>query len=206
MTSGRDEAVAALFDTHYAGLCRLAAMLLGDRAQAEEVVQEAFLDTFAGWRRIRRPEAAGAYLRTAVVNRCRSRSRRRMTEERGNRTVWATDGQVDPVSEPERRAETLAVWRAVQDLPDRQREAVVLRYYADLTEAQVAAALSCSVGTVKSQLFKARASLGRRLEERPEESPDQESGCLETRLAAPHAGLDGGRVAPRPGERGRPGG
>ena len=83
--AGRDEQVAALFDEHYAGLCRLATLLLDDRGAAEEVVQEAFLRTYSGWWRIRHPERARAYLRAAVVNQCRSRGRRRVSEDRGNR-------------------------------------------------------------------------------------------------------------------------
>lgn len=164
VNDGRDRAVAALFDAHYAGLCRLATLLLDDPGQAEEAVQEAFLRTFAGWRRIRHPEHAHAYLRAAVVNQCRSRGRRRSTEDRGNRAVWAgvRDG-VGP-SDVERAGDVLVVLDAVRALPARQREAVVLRYYADLTEAEVARALGCSVGTVKSQLSKARATLSRLLE------------------------------------------
>lgn len=164
VTDRRGEAVAALFDAHYAGLCRLATLLLDDPGQAEEAVQEAFLRTFVGWKRLRHPERAGAYLRAAVVNQCRSRGRRRVTEQRGNRAVW-TD-VTDDAGEPdvERTGDVLAVLEAVRSLPTRQREAVVLRYYADLSEAEVAQALGCSIGTVKSQLFKARATLSRLLE------------------------------------------
>ena len=68
-------ALEALFDAHYVGLCRLATVLLDDPGVAEEAVQEAFLRTFVGWRRIRQPERAHAYLRAAVVNQCRSRGR-----------------------------------------------------------------------------------------------------------------------------------
>jgi RNA polymerase sigma-70 factor (sigma-E family) len=155
----RDAAVAALFDQHYAGLCRLATLLLDDPSLAEEVVQEAFLRTFAGWRRLRHPERAHAYLRVAVVNQCRSRGRRRTSERRGNRLVWAGTPDIDPAAGTEGTGEVLAVLDAVRALPPRQREAVVLRYYADLSEAEVAAALGCAVGTVKSQLSKARATL-----------------------------------------------
>ncbi len=163
VTDARDAAVAALFDAHYAGLCRLATLLLDDRGQAEEAVQEAFLRTFVGWRRLRHPERAHAYLRAAVVNQCRSRGRRRTTEQRGNRTVW-TDPRVDTgQSDVERTGEVLAVLEAVRSLPTRQREAVVLRYYADLSESEVARTLGCAVGTVKSQLSKARATLSRQL-------------------------------------------
>ena len=157
----RYAAVAALFDAHYAGLCRLATLLLDDRGMAEEAVQEAFLRTYSGWRRLRHPERAHAYLRAAVVNQCRSRGRRRGTEDRANR-LWA--GAPDPGPDPtERTADVLAVLEAVRALPPRQREAVVLRYYGDLAEHDVAAALGCSVGTVKSQLSKARSTLARHL-------------------------------------------
>jgi RNA polymerase sigma-70 factor (sigma-E family) len=162
---GRDELVVALFDEHYPGLCRLATLLLGDASAAEEVVQEAFLRTYAGWWRLRRPTRAQWYLRAAVVNQCRSRGRRRASEDRGNRTVWATEGAPPAQWDTDRTGETQAVLEAVRSLPERQREAVVLRYYEDLAEADVAAALGCSVGTVKSQLSKARATLARRLAE-----------------------------------------
>ena len=165
----RDRAVAALFDAHYAGLCRLATLLLDDAGQAEEAVQEAFLRTFVGWRRLRHPEHAGAYLRAAVVNQCRSRGRRRVSEQRGNRTLWAGTGDEARSSDIERAGDVLAVLDAVRSLPARQREAVVLRYYADLSEADVAQALGCSLGTVKSQLSKARASLARLLSGEDEE-------------------------------------
>jgi RNA polymerase sigma-70 factor (sigma-E family) len=162
--SDRDEQIAKLFVTHYDGLCRLAALLLGDRNGAEEVVQEAFLRTFSNWRRIRHLERSHWYLRTAVVNQCRSRLRRRSTEDRTNRTIYATD--------PDRQAtggsdtdvarasdDSLVIMDAVRGLPPRQRETVILRYYEDLPEAEIAKILGCAVGTVKSQLAKARASL-----------------------------------------------
>jgi len=165
---GRDELVAALFDEHYPGLCRLAAMLLGDATGAEEAVQEAFLRTYSGWRRIRRPDRAQWYLRAAVVNQCRSRNRRRISEDRGNRTAWVAEDRTTPAWDSERAGEAMVVLDAVDALPPRQREAVILRYYRDLSEADVAAALGCSIGTVKSQLSKARSFLGDRLG-RPED-------------------------------------
>jgi RNA polymerase sigma-70 factor (sigma-E family) len=171
MTAGpargtRDERIAELFDQHYQGLCRLAVVLLGDPGRAEEVVQEAFVRTYAGWSRIRRPERAQWYLRRAVVNGCRSAARRRVTEDRGNRILAVVDeGGED---EEERAGRVQSVLQAVRALPPRQREAVVLRYYEDLPEATIAATLGCSVGTVKSQLSKARARLARDLGDREE--------------------------------------
>jgi RNA polymerase sigma-70 factor (sigma-E family) len=154
----REERIQALFEAHYPGLCRLASLIVGDRVQAEEVVMDAFLRTFASWRRIRDLDRVEAYLRRAVVNISRSRLRRRRTEERpagapASRGSW----------DPDRREGDRVVQEAVLRLPHRQRAAVVLRYYEDLPEADIAHALGCSVGTVKSQLAKARATLGRAL-------------------------------------------
>jgi RNA polymerase sigma-70 factor (sigma-E family) len=163
--SGRDALIGRLFDEHYPGLCRLAALLLGDRAAAEEAVQEAFLRTYAGWWRIRRPEQARWYLRRAVVNQCRSRQRRRVSEDRGNRVVHASERDSAAArDEPGRRTEALVIADAVRALPPRQREAVVLRYFEDLSEADIATVLGCSEGTVKSQLSKARTTLARLLD------------------------------------------
>ncbi len=161
---GREEQIAGLFLEHYDGLCRLAALLLSDRGGAEEVVQEAFLRTFSSWWRIRHLERAQWYLRTAVINLCRSRLRRRSTEDRSNRTFYATDPErtiVERLSADDTHPsdDSLVVMDAIRGLPPRQRETVILRYYEDLPESDIAKVLGCSVGTVKSQLAKARASL-----------------------------------------------
>ncbi len=163
-TPDREEQIADLFLKHYDGLCRLAALLLSDRGGAEEVVQEAFLRTFSSWWRIRHLERAHWYLRTAVINQCRSRLRRRSTEDRSNRTIYATDPERQAVSVvgsdgTDASDDSLVLMDAVRGLPPRQRETVILRYYEDLPEAEIAKILSCSVGTVKSQLAKARSSL-----------------------------------------------
>jgi RNA polymerase sigma-70 factor (sigma-E family) len=151
--------VAALFDAHYLSLCRLAYVLLGDRARAEDVVQEAFLRTFAGWGRLRQPALAHVYLRKAVLNQCRSGLRRRSTETQGNTTVAAEERTRVDNSFDDDRALRLAVVAAVRRLPGRQRDTVVLRYYLDLGEAEIAQTLGVTVGTVKSQLAKARHNL-----------------------------------------------
>jgi RNA polymerase sigma-70 factor (sigma-E family) len=163
----RDESIARLFDEHYRGLCRLAGVLLNDAAGAEEVVQEAFLRTFSGWWRVRHPERAQWYLRTTVVNLCRSKLRRRTSEERGNRITWSgtTESRRAGSGDDDSNAsdDSMILLALVRRLPTRQREAVVLRYYEDLSEAEIARTLGCAVGTVKSQLAKARATLGRGL-------------------------------------------
>ncbi|MHB8466607.1 MAG: SigE family RNA polymerase sigma factor [Acidimicrobiales bacterium] len=160
-----EELLADLFDREYLKLCRFATLLLGDPGRAEDTVQEAFLRTFASWGRLRDPARANAYLWTAVVNLSRSRLRRRRSERRGNEAVWWRDSARSGILTGERDAAVLTVLDAVQSLPPRQREAVVLHYLTDLAEHDVAATMGCSVGTVKSQLSKARATLARVLEE-----------------------------------------
>jgi RNA polymerase sigma-70 factor (sigma-E family) len=164
--TGRDAPVTRLFDRDYVALCRLATVLLADPARAEDVVQEAFLRTFSGWGRLRDPSKADAYLRRAVVNLSRSGLRRRRRELRGNEATWWRDDRRDSAGLSGGIDDSVrAVLDAVRGLPPRQREAVVLHYLADLTEADVAAAMGCSVGTVKSQLSKARTTLALQLKE-----------------------------------------
>lgn len=159
----RDSDVAALFDRHYAPLCRLAYVILGDAQMAEEIVMDALLKTYKGWGRIRDLDRSDAYLKRAVVNLCRSKIRRKMVENRVNEVTHHRDALKTPSWDPERHETSRLVWAAVKTLPERQRAAVVLRYFEDLPEAQIAEVLECSVGTVKSQLSKARAKLEKQL-------------------------------------------
>ena len=174
ISSDRDQCVARLFDEHYRGLCRLAGLLLGDSAAAEEVVQEAFLRTFSSWWRVRHPERAQWYLRTSVVNLCRSKLRRRSTEERGNRISWVAEDDQSGPDATDLSDDSAMLVKLVRQLPPRQRDAVVLRYYEDLPEAEIARVLGCAVGTVKSQLSKARATLAAAMEQ-IEEPPETEA-------------------------------
>ncbi|MFP5299508.1 MAG: SigE family RNA polymerase sigma factor [Actinomycetota bacterium] len=159
----RDAEFASLFDRHYAPMCRLAYVIIGDAQMAEELVMEAMLKTFTGWNRIRDMDRVDAYLRQAVVNMCRSKIRRKTIENRVNRVIHHRDETKAPDWDPERHETGRLVWAAVRELPERQRACVVLRYFEDLPEAEIANALGCSVGTVKSQLSKARAKLERAL-------------------------------------------
>ncbi|MGH2756276.1 MAG: RNA polymerase sigma factor, partial [Actinomycetota bacterium] len=129
---GRDEAVSALFDRHYAPMCRLAYVILGDAALAEEIVMEALLKTFTGWGRLRDVDRADAYLRRAVVNMCRTRIRRKAVEAKVNAAIHHRDERRAPDWDPERHETGRLVWQAVQGLPERQRATVVLRYFEDL--------------------------------------------------------------------------
>ena len=133
-----------LYAAHAPGAARLAYLLTGDRALAEDLVQEAFVRMFGRFRDLRNREAFGAYLRKTVVNLARSHFRRRRVE----RTYLEKESRRPSISEPPARHDEM--WDALRALTPRQRAAIVLRYYEDLTEAQTADVLGCAVGTVKS--------------------------------------------------------
>ena len=164
----RDAGVSALFARHYRPMCRLAYVILGDPDLAEEIVMDALVRTFSGWSRIRDLDKAEFYLKRAVVNGCRSRIRRKSVESRVGELLRArppTHGAWDADKHELQRD----VWAAVLTLPERQRACVVLRYYEDLPDNEIADLLDCSVGTVKSQLHKARAKLETALQTMREE-------------------------------------
>ena len=158
-----DLAVIEMYSVHYAALVRLAAMLVRDTPTAEEVVQDSFIAMHDGWDRLRDTEKALAYMRQAVVNRSRSVLRHRTVVEK-NAPKPAPD-----MPSAEHGAMTLlersAVIAALRDLPERQREAIVLRYYADLSEAEIAAAMRISRGAVKSHTARGMATLRTTLEQ-----------------------------------------
>jgi RNA polymerase sigma-70 factor (sigma-E family) len=162
-----DEAVYALYAEHYKSLVRLAAMLVRDTPTAEEVVQEAFVAMHGGWQRLEDTEKALAYLRQAVVNKSRSVLRHRVVVEKNL--------QNPPPDMPsaEHGAFTLLerdeVVKALRKLPERQREAIVLRYYLDLSEADIAATMGISRGAVKSHTARGMAALRAALEEKPDD-------------------------------------
>ncbi len=152
-----DRAVTALYDNHYRALVRLAALLVRDVSTAEEVVQDSFVAMHSGWRRLRDSEKALSYLRQSVVNRSRSVLRHRVVVDRN-----APKPPPDmPSAEQGAIAllERSAVVSALRTLPPRQREALVLRYYGDLSEAQIAAAMGISKGAVKSHTARAMTAL-----------------------------------------------
>lgn len=153
--------LTALYVGQFASLVRLAALLLDEPAACEDVVQEAYIRVAASRSRLRDPEAALAYLRQTVVNLSRSAMRRRLVAARHVNRSAPPSSVGDGVHE---LVERDALLRAVHQLPRRQREAVSLRYYADLTEAQTAAVMGVSVGAVKSQTSRGLARLSELLE------------------------------------------
>ncbi|MGN6472842.1 MAG: SigE family RNA polymerase sigma factor [Mycobacteriales bacterium] len=161
-TSGTDD-LAVLYVVHYRSLVRLAALLLDEPAACEDVVQEAYIRLAASRRleRLRDPEAALAYLRTTVLNLARSSLRRRMVATRYAPLVHGAD-RID--DETVKTVERAAVVASMRTLPRRMREAVALRYYADLTEAQTADVMGVSVGAVKSYTSRGLERLAEQLE------------------------------------------
>ena len=163
MSWSADRAVTELYSVHYRALVRLAALLVRDIPTAEEVVQDAFIAMHGGWQRLRDAEKALAYLRQAVVNRSRSVLR--------HRTVVDKNLQKAPPDMPSAEhgalvlLERSAVVAALRELPDRQREAIVLRYYADLSEAEIAATMGISRGAVKSHTARGMTALRTALEQ-----------------------------------------
>jgi len=158
-----DRALTALFNQHYSSLVRLAALLLGDTASAEEIVQVSFVALHHA-RRGPGSDSALSYLRQAVVTRSRSTLRHRMLA--GRNAAAAAPGRTGAERHTITSLQYQALISALRQLPVRQREVIVLRYYSELSEAQIAARhenqQSCRQESHrKSRRFAAR-SLGRR--------------------------------------------
>ena len=157
-----DEAVTHLYAAHYRSLVRLSALLLRETATAEEVVQDAFVALHGSWRRLDDPDRALAYLRRSVVNGVRSVQRHRVVADRH------APAPLPAAASAEHGAmlalEHAEVLTALRTLPSRQREVLVLRYYVDLSEADIAEALGISRGAVKSHASRGMAALRLALE------------------------------------------
>ncbi len=149
--------VTEIYHGHYNQLVRLAVLLVHDVQTAEEVVQDAFEAMHLASRRLRDSEKALQYLRQTVVNRSRSVLRHRKVVD----MHAPKPGPDEPSAEHAALAilERSAVAAALRSLPERQREAIALRYYADFSEADIAKAMGISKGAVKSHTARAMASL-----------------------------------------------
>ncbi|OLB81514.1 MAG: RNA polymerase subunit sigma-24 [Actinobacteria bacterium 13_2_20CM_2_71_6] len=159
-----DEAVTRLFAAHYRGLVRLAALLLADRAVAEELVQDAYVHLHQSWGRLRDPHKALAYLRASVVNAARSAQRRRGVADRYVANLPPPRDAPSAEFGALGALEHAAVIAALRSLPTRQREALVLRYYLDLSESDIAETMGISRGAVKSHAARGIAALRTTLE------------------------------------------
>jgi RNA polymerase sigma-70 factor (sigma-E family) len=139
-----------------AAMLQSAWLLTGHPANAQDLLQTALAKTYLRWTHIKHPDAAEAYVRRVMVTTFISWNRRRWTAERPTGALPESAALHDPYAAAELRAD---VARALDTLPRRQRAVVVLRYFDDLTEAKVAEALNCSIGTVKSQTARALTAL-----------------------------------------------
>jgi RNA polymerase sigma-70 factor (sigma-E family) len=156
-------AVAALYAEHAVSLIRLAYLMLGDRPAAEDAVQDAFCGLYRNWGRLDDPGRALGYVRTAVLNGSRSALRRRTA----GRKLAVTHHPPEPSAEASAlsREEREEVMRAVRALPGRQREALVLRFYLDLPEREIARIMGLRPGSVRSATHRALRALGQSLKE-----------------------------------------
>jgi DNA-directed RNA polymerase specialized sigma24 family protein len=144
-------AAAALYHSHYASLARIAALMVGDGPAAEELVQDAFASVYRAWWHLRGGEMALDYLRRAVVSRARSHA----TASPGPRGR-AGVGQASPA------VPWTPVLTTLRGLPARQREALVLKYYADWTDRQIAAAMGISARALHIHIRRGLSALERR--------------------------------------------
>lgn len=135
-----DDGFVALYRERYAPMVRLAYLMVGSRAIAEELVQDAFVSVHRSWARATNPPA---YLRASVVNTCRSWGRRRSLE------LLRKPGPPDPVT-----MVADEMWDVLLTLSPRQRAAIVLRFYEDLPDDEIASLLGCKVATVRTVVFR----------------------------------------------------
>jgi RNA polymerase sigma-70 factor (sigma-E family) len=154
-------AVTALYREHALGLTRLAFLMLGDRPAAEDVVQDAFCALYRVWDRLSAHDNLVGYVRVSVLNGCRTSRRRARRAPRPEAMPPAVSAEDGALAGEEKRAAVAAVRR----LPPRQREALVLRYFAGLSEQETARAMNVSLGTVKSTTARALAAVGKMLRE-----------------------------------------
>jgi len=161
-----EAALTDLYRLHALRLIRLGYVMLGDRQAAEDVVQDAFAGLYRRWGRLADHARAPQYLRSSVLNGCRSAIRRnRPGMEVLDFDPAVVSAEADVLAGEQQRV----LMRAIRRLPQRQREALVLRYYQDLSEAQIASAMGVTPGAVHRYTARGRSALRARLELSPHE-------------------------------------
>ncbi len=157
---GAGEGVQSLYEQTAVSLIRLAYVILSNRQSAEDVVQDAFLALYRRWDKLADPAGAESYLRACVVNGCRSVLRSQRVRSRHVLHERPAASADVPVLDDDERGE---VERAVDRLPRRQREVLVLRYYMDLADEEIARLMGVRPGTVRATVHRALEALGREL-------------------------------------------
>jgi RNA polymerase sigma factor (sigma-70 family) len=155
MASMPSSRLAGLYQEHVGRAVALATLLTGDRFVAEDVAHDAFLRVAGRFAELRDPRAFGPYLRTTVVNLCHARVRR-LQRERSFFRRHADTQVVEPDTSADDRDQ---LWSMIRGLPYRQRAALVLRYWEDLSEAQIGEVMKCSPRAVNSLLSRAKDAL-----------------------------------------------
>jgi RNA polymerase sigma factor (sigma-70 family) len=163
----RAELVDVLFRRHYADLVRLAFVMLGSREPAEDAVQEAFVALHRNLPSLRDREAAEAYLRSAVLNRCRSWVRRQVTQRAPRPLMLLRDQHESPEDTTVGRDEVGSLVVIMRTLPRRQREVLACRYVLELSVAETAQLLEISEGSVKTHTHRGLQALQKRIEVTP---------------------------------------
>jgi len=159
----RDAAVAALFRVHHARLVVLARFLVGDTSTAEDLVQDAFVALYRRWPFMGSHDNCYPYLRTSVINGSRSQLRRLLVAR--SRPVDSPQAMPSAEADVVRRDEHARLLSHLETLPSRQRQVLVLRYYLDMSEAEIAHALGITRGSVKQHASRGMTALSSRLEE-----------------------------------------
>jgi len=161
VSARQDAEFREFMHARWPAMVRLAYGLTGDQGHAEDVAQAAFARAYASWPRVKRSGDPDAYVRQIVINENRNRFRKHRVAEQLTDSVLIDVPWTDATHESDERSALIA---ALQRLGPRQRAVIVLRYWLDLTEQETAAALNCSVGTVKSQASRALATLRESIE------------------------------------------
>lgn len=179
MSAGRDASFSTFVEQSSARLLRYGYLLTGGKAEAEDLLQQSLLKVYLAWRRID-PAAAEAYTKTTMARQLISWRRRRAATE-----IVTADLPETPLDDPDVLARD-ELWRLLATLGPRQRAVLVLRFYEDLTEPQIADTLGISVGTVKSQLSRGLARLRQQMTDgaatrQPEAQPGQSADELVAR-------------------------
>ena len=157
-------AVAAMFDLHYVTLVRTARLIVDDTATAEDVVMEAFTSLHRRWETLRDPSDAHRYLRSCVLNGARSQLRRRRVRRLHDEQASAGEPVQAAPTWPPKGSNQAAVMQAIRSLSSRQRQVLVMRFYLDMAEAEVADVLGISIGSVKQHSSRGLAAVGRAVE------------------------------------------
>ena len=157
--SAADVGVSELYAAHWHGLVRLAYLMVHDSTLAEDIAQDALVAVHQRWGRLRDTHAALGYVRRTIVNRARSALRHQGVVDRHVRRTGAEESVVSAEHTALAHVEHDEMLRALHELSEKQREVLILRYYSDLSEAEIADALGISRGAVKTHAHRGLARL-----------------------------------------------